>query len=251
MSRIYDALVRAGKNRDSKVVLSQPRREVNSGPLDFWWQAASLDRKIFAVVATVMAVSGLLLVVILHQLMGRALRTQIDQRGRIVAASLSDAAAGYVAGKNVLELDALIAKFARLDGVAYAFIENRTGQILIHSSRRIPPGFQSILTTGAQDLSGRRVIDAEGRTVYDFRAPILEGQLGTAHLGIWAADVEAQVNGSLVLAIGTIILIVLGSLVLTFYLVRMIAGPSSAPSDAADEISGSDPDSPVSTRAVG
>jgi len=251
MSRIYDALIKAGKKPDSKLRLSQPQKDDKAGSLGFWWQGVSLDRKMIGAVATVMLISGLLLVAIVHQLMGRALRAQLDQRGLIVATNLSDSAAGYVAGNNVLELHALVTKFARLDGVAYAFIEDHNGQVLAHSLRPFPAGFQKTLTTDERKQASRRVTNSEGRTVYEFRTPILEGQRGSAHLGLWEEGVETQVNGALLPVIGAITLLFLVSLILAVLLMRIIARPISGLTDPANEAGAGNLASPVENRVVG
>ena len=73
-------------------------------------------------------VLGLLFVVILNQLMGRALRTQMDENAALMATNLSDAAAGYLASKDVLQLQTTVTKYARLNRVAYAFVRDREGK---------------------------------------------------------------------------------------------------------------------------
>jgi sensor histidine kinase regulating citrate/malate metabolism len=251
MSRIYDALIKAGKKPESRLLSSQSQKEHEAGSLGFWWRGVSIDRKIVGTVATVMLISGLLVVAIVHQLMGGALRAQIDRRGFIVATSLSDSAAGYVAGKNALELHALVTKFARLDGVAYAFIEDHNGQVLAHSLRPFPAGFQKTLTTDERKQANKRVINTEGKTVYEFRAPILEGQRGSAHLGLWEESVKTQVNGALLPVIWAIVVLFLVSLILAVLLLQMIARPISTLTDPAKNVRATHLESPIENRAIG
>jgi sensor histidine kinase regulating citrate/malate metabolism len=250
MSRIYDALIKAGQTPDSKPVLSRRQEDDEAGSLDLWWQGVTLDRKIAGVVAAVMLISGLTLVAIVHQLMGRALRAQIEQRGSMVATSLSDSASGYVAGRNVLELHALVTKFARLDGVAYAFIEDRNGRVLAHSTRPLPPPFRKTPTTDERKQVAR-VVDSEGRAVYEFRASILEGQLGTAQVGLWEDDVKTQIKRALLPVIGAITFFVLVSLIVAVLLVRMIARPIAGPKPMANDASADDLEPPVQNGVVG
>jgi sensor histidine kinase regulating citrate/malate metabolism len=245
MSRIYDALIKAGKKPDSKPLLAQRRDDDRARSLRVAWQGVSLDRKIIGAVAGVLLISGLLLVVIVHQVLSRALHAQIDQNGLIVATNLSDAAAGYVAGKNVLELHALITKYARLDGVAYAFIEDPNGRVLAYSPGPIPGGLQSALTTDERKQFTRRIVNSGGGTVYEFRTPILEGQLGTAHLGLREEAVQTQIDRVRLPVIGVIGLLFLVSLIFALLLVRMIARPIAGP-DGAESL-----ESPLDSRAIG
>lgn len=127
MSNVYDALTKAGKRNETIRLLSLS------------WQDISLEWKIMAAVGSLMLVFGLLFVAIVNQLMGRALRTQIDKRALVIATNLSDAAAGHVIGTNILELHALVTKYARLEGAAYAFIEDHKGKILAHSLGNFSP----------------------------------------------------------------------------------------------------------------
>src|SRR5919106_404272 len=121
MSQIYDALVKAAKKRE----LTQDSVSAESGeatkPLSISWQDIGLEWKIMILIF------ALLFAVIVHQLAGRALRTQIDQRTEIMVANLIDAAAGHVLNKDLLQLKTLVTKYARLKGVAYAVIKDRDG----------------------------------------------------------------------------------------------------------------------------
>jgi hypothetical protein len=156
-----------------------------------------------------------------------------------------------VAGRNVLELHALLTKFARLDGVADAFIEDPNGQILAHSLRPFPATFQKTLTTDERKQVSRRVVNSEGRNVHEFRTLILEGQLGTAHLGLWEKGVETQINGVLLPVIGAIFLLIFVSLILAVLLVRMIARPIARLTDLANGVSADNLESPVENRVIG
>jgi hypothetical protein len=91
-------------------------------------QGIGLKWKITGAFVGVIALLGLLVVGIVNQLMGRALRTQIDQRAFVIATNLSDVAAGHVVGRNLLALHALLTKYALLEGVAYTFIEDAKGE---------------------------------------------------------------------------------------------------------------------------
>src|SRR3990172_406603 len=105
MSNVYDALIKAKGRNETISPLSLLR--------------ISLEWKIM------MLVLGLLFVAIVNQLVGRALRTQMDESAVVIATNLSDAAAGYLASKDVLPLKTTVTKYARLNRVAYAFIKDR------------------------------------------------------------------------------------------------------------------------------
>jgi sensor histidine kinase regulating citrate/malate metabolism len=179
MSNIYDALTKANK----------PPNPI--GSLSVSLRAMSLEWKIMLLVL------GLLFVVILNQLIGRALRTQMDENAVLMATNLSDAAAGYLASKDVLKLQTTVTKYARLNRVAYAFVRDREGKVIAHSLATSSPESQEELTSDQRRQVSRRELTWQGKPVYETREPILDGQLGTAHIGIWTKAVEREIYRTL------------------------------------------------------
>ena len=96
MSKIYDAIIQAAKNSDSRAAVfrSSTDQKVALPRL-----SSRLAWKITGAVAAVMLAFGLLLIIIANQFLDRALRSEIDQRALAIATNLSDAAAGPVIGK--------------------------------------------------------------------------------------------------------------------------------------------------------
>jgi sensor histidine kinase regulating citrate/malate metabolism len=210
MSNVYDALIKAGKRNET------------IRPLSLSWQDISLEWKIMGTIGTMILLFGLFFVAIVNELMVRALRSQIDQRALVIATNLSDAAAGHVIGKNILELHALVTKYARLEGSAYAFIEDHEGKILAHSSGTFSPELRKPLTLDERRQVERRVVRLQGKTVYETRTPILEGQIGAAHVGIWEEDVETEIYSVILPIIGLIIIVLFAVVILSVFLARGI-----------------------------
>jgi sensor histidine kinase regulating citrate/malate metabolism len=179
MSSVYDALTKAGKKAEA------------SGELAGSWQGLNLQWKIMLVVF------GLLFVIIVHQLVARVLRAQLEESAVLMTTNLSDAAAGYIASNDALRLKTTITKYARLNRVAYVFVQDREGKIVAGSLAGFSSEIQPAVTSN-QDLQiSRREVSLEGKTVYETRAPILDGQLGSAHIGIWAGAVERDIHQAL------------------------------------------------------
>jgi sensor histidine kinase regulating citrate/malate metabolism len=179
MSSVYDALTKAGKKAEA------------SGELAGSWQGLNLQWKIMLVVL------GLLFVIIVHQLVARVLRAQLEESAVLMTTNLSDAAAGYIASNDALRLKTTVTKYARLNRVAYVFIQDREGKIIAGSLASFSSEIQPAVTSN-QDLQvSRREVSLEGKTVYETRAPILDGQLGSAHIGIWAGAVERDIHQAL------------------------------------------------------
>lgn len=224
MSKIYDALTKLEKKRPrSRIVLSRRRSNDNRWPLRLCWEDISeREWRVIAIIVSMMLILGLLLVATVNYLMRGALRTQIDQRALVVATTLSDAAAGHVIARNNLELHALVTKYARLEGSAYAFIQDSRGQIVAHSFRSFPPELNQTVGMNERSRINRRVVKFQGRTVYETRTPILEGQVGVAHIGIWGESVASEIYGALLPITGLIAILLLAGPVLFVFLARGI-----------------------------
>ena len=216
MSNVYDALIKSGKRNET------------IRPLSLSWRDISVDWKMMGTVGSIMLVFGLLFIAIVHQLMSQALRSQIDRRALIMATNLSDAAAGHVVRRNILELHAMVTKYARLEGAAYAFIEDHEGEILAHSLGTFPPELRKPLTVDERRQVERRVVslqEEQGKTVYETRTPIPEGQVGAAHVGIWGEGVETEIYSSLRPILGLITMVLVAGVVISVFVAREINRP--------------------------
>jgi len=188
---------------------------------------------------------GLLIGGIAYERLGRILGEQYDQRALLITSNLSDAAAGYVMSRDVLQLNVLVTKYARLSGVAYAFIRDRQQRVIAHSSSAFASELQKGLPPGQPQPTERRTLTLQGRTVYETQVPILEGQLGVAHLGVWADAVEPQVNRALIMFMWPIGIVLLVAVIVAIFLTRRLVQPFRQLTEVAGRISLGDLDTPV------
>lgn len=220
----------------------------HSKPMTMPWQEASLRWKIGASFSGLILLLGALVISIVYYLTNDALHRQVDLRALAIATNLSDASAGYVSRRNTLELDALIAKYGRLDGVAYAYIQDPRGQIVASSLQPFPTELKE--TFGVERRTANsRVTTVRGRSVYDTRVPLLEGQLGTVYVGLWADSVRADVRGTVFTIVGLIGLCLAAGIGLSLVLANRAIQPILSLKTSADEISRGQLDTPVAIRS--
>jgi sensor histidine kinase regulating citrate/malate metabolism len=172
-------LTKAGKKAES------------AGTLAVSWQGLNLKWKIM------LLVFGLLFAVIVNHLVTRVLRDQMEESAVLMTTNLSDTAAGYIASNDALRLRTTVTKYARLNRVAYVFVQDRAGKIIASSLASVPPELESAVTSNQELQVGRREVTLDGKTVYETRAPILDGQLGSAHIGLWAGAMEGDIHRAL------------------------------------------------------
>jgi len=176
---------------------------------------------------------GLLVIGIVYHFTNNALQKQVDLRAAAIATNLADAATGLVSRKSTLELDALIAKYGRLDGVAYAFVQDPKGEILGSSVRPFPTELKD---SGAA-VAMSRLTSLRGKEVYETRAAMLDGQLGSARVGLWAETVQEDMRSTLLPIIGLIGASIALSIALSVMLASKTIRPILDLKAIADDIS--------------
>jgi two-component system, cell cycle sensor histidine kinase and response regulator CckA len=210
----------------------------------------SLKWKIGGTFTTVMLVLGLFVTAAVYQLTRNALRDQLHQRVLLLARNLSDAAAGYVVGRDLLALHSLARKYTLIEGVAYAFIEDGKGEIVAQTLGTFPPELQQRLPVKAQWQSYRRELFLGGKTVYETAVPILEGQLGTVHVGFWSDAVEKEIQRALFPLVGIVVIAPFVGALLSFLLAHWIVRPIVGLTEIADKVTMGDLETSVSGECV-
>jgi HAMP domain-containing protein len=210
----------------------------------------SLKWKIAAACGGTVLAMGVLVLGIVYYLTETALRKQVDFRSSAIATNLSDAAAAYISRRSVLELDALVAKYGRLEGVAYALIQDGKGQMIASSLQPFPAELKSPANENTQErTSASRTLSIRGRPVYETRAPVLEGQLGAVRVGLWDDTIQQDVRRTLL----PIVLVTALGLAVAAVLAVLIAGSVIKPiielSTAADAMSRGQLDVPIAVRS--
>jgi HAMP domain-containing protein len=214
----------------------------------FSWQAMSLKWKIGSAFSGIILLLGMLVVSIVYVLTSSALHKQVNFRASAIATNLSDAAAGHVSRRNTLELDALVAKYGRLEGVAYAFVQDGKGEIIASSAQPFPTELKD--NAGDQSRSGSREVTLRGRSVYETRVPVLDGQLGSVRVGLWADTVQQDVRSTLFPIIGLIgVCLVVGVLV-SMLIANTTIRPIIELAAVADDISRGRLDTPVTVKST-
>jgi len=210
----------------------------------------SLKWKIGAASGGMVLAMGVIVLGIVYFLTESALRKQVDFRSSAIATNLSDAAAPYISRRSVLELDALVAKYGRLEGVAYAFIQDGKGEIIASSTQPFPAELKNSLNNYTQERTATsRSLTLRGRPVYESRAPVLEGQLGAVRVGLWDDTIQQDVRKTL-LPIIVVTAICLGvAAILAVVIAGSVIKPIIELAAAADAMSRGQLDLPIAVRS--
>ncbi len=209
-----------------------------------------LKWKIGGIYTGVMLVLGVFVIAAVYQLTQDTLRDQLHRRALAIATNFSDAAAGHIAGSNLLALHALARKYTLLDGVAYALVEDKQGEIVAHTFGTFPRELRQELPVGAtREVHQREVLLADA-TVYETAVPILEGQLGRVRVGFWADAEQIEIRRALVPIIGIVALVPFVGALLSFLLAHWIVQPIVGLTQIADKVTMGDLETAVGGECV-
>lgn len=204
------------------------------------WRA-SLQWRIASAYGALILVLGLIVAALAYQSIDRVVRGRIDQK----AADLGDVAAEFLSGRPPFDLGPLVARQSRLDGVAYVFFEDRMGDVPVYSLKSFPPDFLEPLSAEQRRQTHHVTRKYQGKAVVETRAPILNGQLGTVHLGMWRDAVDAEARRSALPVVGLIAVAVGAGLVIAFLVAEGMMRSIRRLSQVAGKISTGDLETPV------
>ena len=191
------------------------------------------------------AVLGLIIGGIIYYFLGRIVRERFEQQASVIAITLADSAAGHIVRRDVLQLRTLVSKYSRLDGVAYALIQDREGNVVANSLGVVPPGIQVDFPLGQQRNVRQRTLTLQKKGVYESKEPILEGQLGSVRLGIWAETVQREIYQGFLLLLGPITVVLIAAAAVAVYLAGQLIGRFRRLMEISRRMSTGDLDTPV------
>jgi HAMP domain-containing protein len=195
--------------------------------------------KIGGIYTGVMVILGVLLLVAIYNLTTTSMRDQLDKRALAIATNFSDAAAGYIVSNNQLALHALAAKYTLLEGVAYVFVEDPKGELIAHTLGTFPAQLRGTPPAGGREAQ-RRTVSLQQKTVYETSVPVLEGQVGSVHVGFWSDQVENEVQSFLLAIVGIVAMVPVVGAVLSFIIASWIVRPIIGLTQVADKVTKGD-----------
>lgn len=229
--------------------LSLENSKMGVTPMPLPWQRSNLRWKLGLAFGGLVLLLGAFVIGIVYYLTVNALQRQVDLRSAAIAMNLSDAAAGYVSRRSALELDALIAKYGRLEGVAYAYIQDPKREIVASSLQPFPTELKGLRGAVEQRTSNSRTTTVRGKSVYETQVPLLDGQLGAVHVGLWADTVQQDVRGTVLTIVGLIALCLLVGIATSIMIANKAIRPLLELRSIADNISRGHLDTPVSFQS--
>jgi methyl-accepting chemotaxis protein len=218
-----------------------------AGPQGMWRERRrfGLPWKIAKTFAGTTLFVGLVIIGAVYYVLVDAVQRQVNQRALTIATNLSDTAGTYVLAKDRDTLKKVLGKYAQLPEVAYTLVENRQGEVIDSSFKELSSELASLL--GGADLRNTRRVQATlgGKKLYDTRVPLVNGEIGAVHVGIWQSAVDKEVNRALIPITGLLLVILVLAVMLAIWIASRISRPILSLAHSTDQISRGDLDLPV------
>ena len=144
------------------------------------------------------------------------LRAGLVQEGKADINTFAEIAPNYIASGDTTLLQTLANQKADLGSVAYVWMSDRAGNIIVHTFAPFVPEavVQAAQSAGdGTEIAYQNLETGQAENVLQLAAPILDGQLGTVYIGMNLGVVSAAANRGLLtlLAIfGAVTLLILG-----------------------------------------
>ncbi len=195
------------------------------------WRIAggvSLRTKIMGIVVGVVLLFGLGATTLVHHSLQESLRQQLEKRAFTVARDLALRSTDPLLVNDVFLLHGMVRDTVENNAdVRYAFIQDRTGDVVVHSfGSGFPRGLAAANGPDDQMQAHLRILRSEEGLVWDIAAPILKGKAGTARVGLTEQDLQKSVavmtRRLLLITAAASVLGLLSAVLLTWVLTRPI-----------------------------
>jgi HAMP domain-containing protein len=192
----------------------------------------------------IIAAFGVLTIGLVYFKLSASLTGHALQRARVLAVNVSDGAPAYLFKKDATRLRNFLRKLANNPGVAYALVEDRSGNIFAHSFAVLPQEVQSTEPSRNAKSDKPRTLRLGERLVYEVSVPILEGQIGAVRVALWKDEVDGEISATVIPLIRLVALVVLSGIGLAILFVWRITHPILRLVQTARRISEGELDTP-------
>lgn len=208
-------------------------------------RGSGLVGKLGAALSALLVIFGLAIFATVYDYLYTAIQTQISRRAMTTAQNLSRAAGTQASAKKKFALYALVGKYSIADEVAYIFITDHKGKVLVHN---LPAFSRELDRSPGITAPFQKFVRFRGDEVLETAVPIPNPRLGVAYYGVWKAAIDRQVNQELAPILGIILGVVAGGIAFSVFQARRIARPILVLKEGADRISRGEFDRPVGVQ---
>ena len=175
--------------------------------------------------------------IIVFGFLSRVLDKQVESRADDMAFGINEIATRNLAAGTIQDLANVIAKYASIDGVAFIFIEDAQGRIIVHHPKDLPIYLDRDFPRSAERALRGAGVQYRGSAVYEVAKRVGSGRQGFVHLGLWRGIIEAESRRALAPMVAMMAVALLGISVAFVYIAWSLNRPLLDLVQHADRIS--------------
>lgn len=193
---------------------------------------AKLSTKILTTIISLVLLLSLILIITIQFTLSNELLNELQKRGSRVARDIARQGANYLLTNDILNLRILVNGYKRTDSdIAYIFVINRQGEVLVHTFKE---GFPAELSEkNTQELkssySGYSVMPVfiDKIKFFDISTPILVENIGFVHVGISEVSLKAVVHKTIklitIIILAALFLVIVTGIALSIVITKPIS----------------------------
>lgn len=187
----------------------------------------SLRSKILVITLGISLMTIAAMVLLVEFFVKPRLEAKLEKRGTSIVHAISPQCINPLLSRHYLQLDLLFREFIKSErDVTYIYVIDPNGEVAAHSfGREFPTELKGLKPRNNMDGYGIARFATTDYEIIDISLPLLDGELGTLHLGISAGSIANDVNEILMSFIGIAILFISSSLILLLFLETWIIKP--------------------------
>ncbi len=210
----------------------------------------SLYAKILAGTIGIVVVMGAALAAFIMVAVQPKLQAALEKRGEFMAQHVASQSAMPILTERFFEMDLLLSDLMTTDkDVEYCYVVNSRGHVVAHTfGKKFPTDLKA--PGAALNVQAFRIehLATEKGAILDFAAPILQGRIGTVHLGMSERPIEQAVSAMIrQLLLIVMIVLVLGSAAAVIF-ARAMTRPLQDLVRAAGAVGSGDLDHQITVR---
>lgn len=157
----------------------------------------------------------------------RTIGEEYRSKGVAMARSLAFSSIDVIQNRDSSTLQGFIDEYKKISGVAYVYIVDHHGEILVHTfTPEFPDGLDKLNVPASNEVSEQvRDLDTRGAYSIDIAVPILAGALGAAHVGMSRAMIDAQTRSAVVGSVELSAVTLAIAMLLVYLLARRVLRP--------------------------
>jgi HAMP domain-containing protein len=180
---------------------------------------------------------GITVTLVVYGRMQDVLEREIKRRAEISALGLGELAGRSLGGSAQAALDDAIDELTSSRTVAYAYVEDPSGQIVAHSPRELLMQLRRDFPKSAERALKGVELDYRGLPVYEIAVRLGDVKSGYAHLAIWRDVIQEETRRVVAPMAGLILLLVSAATALFAWVVGIFNRPFVQLVDVASRIS--------------